>query len=165
MKTGAILAGSTGFIQFIYGSNLGADSSLFWDDVNKYLGIGTVNPEAALEVQGISGGSLRFKTDIEEEAQQYEESRTFTSSDDFVVPDGVSSINVIAVGGGGGAAYCPGSSSYSGAGGGGGGLGYRNNIPVTPGEILQVYVGEGGSGEYFLVRRVVVVEIPHWCVR
>jgi hypothetical protein len=83
---------------------------------------------------------------VETEAQQYEESQTLTSSGTFVVPDGVTSINVIAIGGGGGAAYCAGSSNYSGAGGGGGGLGYRNNIPVTPSEVLQVNVGQGGSG-------------------
>jgi len=146
IETGATPAGSTGHIQFNDNGNLGADSNLFWDNVNKYLGIGTANPGAKLEIQGAEGGSLKFTTDVEVEGQQYEESQTFTSSGTFVVPDGVTSINVIAVGGGGGAAYCAGSSSYSGAGGGGGGLGYRNNISVTPSEVLQVTVGQGGSG-------------------
>lgn len=41
-------------------------------------------------------------------------------------------------GGGGGAGF------YAGGGGGGGGLGYRNNIPVTPGTQYTVVVGSGG---------------------
>ena len=57
------------------------------------------------------------------------------------VPLGVTSINAVAIGGGGGGANGDGA-----AGGGGGGLAWKNNIPVTPGEILTIYVGAGGSG-------------------
>jgi hypothetical protein len=56
LETGATPAGSTGHIQFNDGGNLGADANLFWDNVNKYLGIGTANPGAKLEIQGTSGG-------------------------------------------------------------------------------------------------------------
>jgi hypothetical protein len=52
LESGATPAGSTGYIQFNDAGNLGADSSLFWDNTNKYLGIGTANPGAKLEVNG-----------------------------------------------------------------------------------------------------------------
>jgi len=46
LETGATPAGSTGYIQFNDNGNLGADSNLFWDNTNKYLGIGTASPGA-----------------------------------------------------------------------------------------------------------------------
>jgi hypothetical protein len=51
LETGATPAGSTGYIQFNDADNLGADSNLFWDNVNKYLGIGTTSPGANLDVE------------------------------------------------------------------------------------------------------------------
>ena len=36
----------------------------------------------------------------------------------------------------------------SGGGGGGGGLAHKNDIPVTPGQIITVVVGAGGNGSY-----------------
>ena len=64
----------------------------------------------------------------------------------WVVPAGVTSVSVVAVGGGGGGA----SNIYScctcyAAGGGGGGLGYANNKTVTPGSSIRVVVGAGGT--------------------
>jgi hypothetical protein len=58
----------------------------------------------------------------------------------WTAPAGVTSVSAIAVGGGGsgGAAY------FAGGGGGGGGLGWKNNIPVTPGQSYTVVVGAGG---------------------
>lgn len=58
----------------------------------------------------------------------------------WTAPAGITSVSVIAVGGGGagGAAF------WSGGGGGGGGLGWKNNIPVTPGQSYTVVVGAGG---------------------
>ena len=60
----------------------------------------------------------------------------------WTCPVGVTSVSVVCVGGGGsgGAAY------WAGGGGGGGGLGYKNNIPVTPGQQYTVTVGAGGVG-------------------
>ncbi len=60
----------------------------------------------------------------------------------WVCPEGVYSVSAVAVGGGGsgGAAY------WAGGGGGGGGLGYKNNIPVVPGNSYTVVVGAGGLG-------------------
>jgi hypothetical protein len=57
-------------------------------------------------------------------------------------PIGVTSVHAVAVGGGGagGAAY------WAGGGGGGGGLGWKNNIPIVPGNNYTVVVGAGGVG-------------------
>ena len=64
-------------------------------------------------------------------------------SDDFIVPDGVTSITVKMWGGGGGG----GAGAASAAGGAGGGAGYVTaTYAVTPGETLTIYVGGGGSG-------------------
>ena len=64
------------------------------------------------------------------------------STTSWTVPAGVTRISIITVGGGGsgGAGY------WNGAGGGGGGLCYANNVSVTPGEVLTVVSGRGGSG-------------------
>jgi hypothetical protein len=58
----------------------------------------------------------------------------------WVAPSGVTSVCVVCVGGGGGG----GQSSSGAAGGSGGGLGWKNNIPVTPGQSYTVVVGAGG---------------------
>jgi len=61
---GATPAGSTGYIQFNNAGDLGADSNLFWDNTNKRLGIGTINPNTKLEVAGsltITGSSSYIK--------------------------------------------------------------------------------------------------------
>ena len=61
---------------------------------------------------------------------------------DWVCPAGVKNVSVVCVGGGGGGQLK--TSNSGGHGGGGGGLGWKNNIPVTPGQIYTVVVGEGG---------------------
>lgn len=55
----------------------------------------------------------------------------------FVVPNGVTSISVVAVGGGGSGRY--------GQGGGGGCLGYKNNISVTAGETITCKAARAGN--------------------
>lgn len=69
---------------------------------------------------------------------------TTPGSYSFVVPAGVTSISVVAVGGGAGGRAYSGSNGYD--TGGGGGLRWSNNISVTPGETLSVSVGVGGAG-------------------
>jgi len=56
-------------------------------------------------------------------------------------PEGVTEVSVVAVGGGAGGTY-----AVTAPGGCGGGLGWKNNVPVTPGELYQVVVGSGGGG-------------------
>lgn len=74
-------------------------------------------------------------------------SQTFTTlgSSSFTIPDNVYSISAVAIGGGGGGAG--GLDDDRGPSGGGGGeLRYKNNISVTPGDSITVYVGAGGEG-------------------
>ena len=56
-------------------------------------------------------------------------------------PAGVSSICIVCIGGGGGG----GAALWGGGGGGGGALTYVNDVPVTPGEKIEVYVANGGN--------------------
>ena len=53
----------------------------------------------------------------------------------WTAPEGVTSVCVVCVGAGGG---------YGGTSGGGGGLGWKNNIPVVPGQSYTVVVGREG---------------------
>lgn len=68
---------------------------------------------------------------------------TTTGASTFTVPAGVTSISVVCIGAGGGGTQ--GVGSGSGHGGAGGALAYKNNISVTPGDVLNVSVGVGGS--------------------
>lgn len=61
----------------------------------------------------------------------------------FVVPDDVFFISAVCIGGGG--AGAKGANGAEQPGGGGGGLRWINNLPVTPGESLNVFVGYGGT--------------------
>ncbi|GAA4977436.1 choice-of-anchor D domain-containing protein [Algibacter aquimarinus] len=73
----------------------------------------------------------------------FSQSQTFTSSGTFVVPAGVTSVNVAAWGAGGGGAD---EASNDGGGGGGGG-GFRGGtIAVTPGDNITITIGNGGAG-------------------
>ena len=47
---GGTPAGSSGYIQFNNSGSFGADSNLFWDNTNKYLGLGTLLPKTKLHV-------------------------------------------------------------------------------------------------------------------
>ena len=69
----------------------------------------------------------------------------------WTCPDGVTSVSVICIGGGGAGNHGQGGwdsmflpNIYGGAGGGGGGVGWKNNIIVIPGQVYDVFVGEGG---------------------
>ena len=71
------------------------------------------------------------------------EASTVGATTNFVVPTGVTNINIMAVGGGSGGSV-GGSSSNGGCGGG---LVWTDDVPVTPGETLVVCVGPGGPGQ------------------
>ena len=60
----------------------------------------------------------------------------------WICPAGVTSVSVLAIGGGG----AGGTAVHGGGGGGAGGVGYKNNIPVVPGQKYTVVVGDGGEG-------------------
>jgi hypothetical protein len=68
---------------------------------------------------------------------------TFNSSQNWTVPAGVTSVEVLVVAGGGGGG--PGDNGNSGGGGGGaGGVSYSASTAVTPGASISVTVGTGG---------------------
>jgi hypothetical protein len=58
---GGTPAGSNGYVQFNNSGSFGADSSLFWNNTNKRLGIGTTQPQNKLDVisGNVSGGMNR----------------------------------------------------------------------------------------------------------
>ena len=62
----------------------------------------------------------------------------------WTVPVGVTTITAVCIGGGGGAGGA--GNGYPSAGGGGGGLSFGSTINVTPGDVLYIRVGAGGSG-------------------
>ena len=61
----------------------------------------------------------------------------------WVCPEGVTSVSVVTIGGGGAGYDNPSSPTTLWAAGGGGALGYKNNIPVVPGQSYTVQVGAG----------------------
>jgi hypothetical protein len=71
---------------------------------------------------------------------------TIITSGPWVVPTGVTSIQVEAWGGGGGGGGTASSASKSGGGGSGGCYLKHTSISVTPGETLTITVGAGGPG-------------------
>ena len=75
--------------------------------------------------------------------------KIFTSSTNWVVPNGVTSVQVtvIGAGGGGGGGYWPTTALNANGGGGGGSGGYKTStVSVTPGSTISVKVGIGGKG-------------------
>ena len=55
---GGTPAGSNGYVQFNNSGSFGADSSLFWNNTNKRLGIGTASPQVPLDIAGGAGPRL-----------------------------------------------------------------------------------------------------------
>ena len=72
--------------------------------------------------------------------------KEFTSSTTWIVPEGVTSVDVFCVGGGGSGAGDFGTAKFSGSGGNGGVVTYAENVSVTPGSSIQITVGAGGIG-------------------
>lgn len=62
------------------------------------------------------------------------------------VPAGVTSMSAFVVGGGGGASGCPTIQGYDQSGAGAGGGSAWGTFSVTPGDVLDIQVGAGGSG-------------------
>jgi len=99
-----------------------------------------------------------IQLDISHHVIQTEGIVTFTSSGSWTVPEGISSIDVFAVGGGGGGSG--GNARWDGNenvweksdGSGGGGSGYTQTIKnrlVTSGNIVTINIGAGGTQNYY----------------
>ncbi len=84
---------------------------------------------------------------IENPTSEYGEASWVTPGTySWTCPAGVYYINAVCIGGGaGGRSYNSTSGSFGSVGGAGGGLGWKNNIPVVPGNSYTVVVGEGGA--------------------
>jgi hypothetical protein len=67
----------------------------------------------------------------------------------WTAPAGVTSVSVVAVGGGGNGTLFM-NSGVAKIGGGGGGLGWKNNIPVIPGNSYTVVVGAASQDSFFI---------------
>ncbi len=74
------------------------------------------------------------------------QSEAFTSSDDFVVPAGVTAVWVTLQGAGAGGQGAAAASVNGAAGGGAGELLQGVAIPVTPTDVMPVVIGAGGAG-------------------
>lgn len=100
--------------------------------------------------RGTTYGWSSWSADVSFTTQAAAGQITFSNpgSYSFVIPYGVTSISAIGIGGGGGGGGggLAGNGEMGGGGGGGGALAYVNNIAVTPGETLGIYVGGGGIG-------------------
>jgi len=69
---------------------------------------------------------------------------TLPGTYEWIVPEGVLSVSAVTIGAGSASNVFI--SAGDGWGGAGGGLAWKNNISVSPGEIINVLVGEGGKG-------------------
>ena len=83
--------------------------------------------------------------------ENYGDTKAFSASGTWTVPEGVRAVNIFCVGGGGGGAGAntstgTGSTSRGGGGGGGGYANSGNNRAVTPGQKISYIVGGGGYG-------------------
>ena len=73
----------------------------------------------------------------------------------WTCPENVYDVSVVAIGSGGGTSSIPNGVAGARAGGGGAGLGYKNSIPVVPGQSYTVVVGaavlgDTGNDSYFI---------------
>ena len=71
--------------------------------------------------------------------------QTIKGTQNYTIPTGYNKMDLFAVGGGGGGGDSSNGYGYSGGGGGGGYTRTVKNIAVTPGQILNIIVGAGGS--------------------
>lgn len=113
--------------------------------LDEYYGKNLADGGALPSSGPISLGLFRFRAiAVAPGQQEYTTPGTYT----FTAPPGVTSVCAVCIGGGGGGMYYNNwTSSYTYAmnGGSGGGLGWKNNIPVVPGNTYTVVVGAGGS--------------------
>ena len=88
----------------------------------------------------MSGVQQLLFTDGAQQSETFDALTTPGATTNFVIPVGVTSISVYAVGGGGGSGY----QDSQGAGAGGGTV-WTDGVPVTPGETLIIGVTEASE--------------------
>ena len=146
------ISGTTASVPFTAPTDTGSAAITGYTATSSPGGITSTNTTSPLSVPGLTGGTSYTFTVVATNGagtgpvsavsnsvtaqvigqQAYTTSGTYS----FVVPSGVTSISMVAVG--------PGAQTKcNGQGGGGGALAYTNNTAVTPGETLTVTVGTG----------------------
>ena len=138
--------------QFMYGNN---ETNINFDVANKLIKKGsstgarfdswqnTANlPTGVFGGGSVASGGYIYQVGGSSVSNESNTSISTQGSSSYVVPAGVTTINVKMWGAGGGAA----SGTSASAGGGGGGGGFTSaTLDVTPGETLTLYVGGGGG--------------------
>lgn len=105
-----------------------------------------LTPETA-NIYGLTGDKATYDNALKA-LGGYGTLHTFTTSQIWTVPEGVSQIFVLCVGGGGGGGYGKSDSTKKYGSGGGGGAGYiaSAQLKVKAGEQYSINIGAGGSG-------------------
>lgn len=118
-------------------------SDLSWQEGTETI---TVTVRRIREAQGLEYAALPPQTvTVIDSSTAPAGQRLITTETTFTVPSDITRISVLCIGAGGsGSTYSVWNSRqgqryyYAGGGGGGGGLAYKNNITVTPGEVLYI---------------------------
>jgi hypothetical protein len=114
-----------------------------WEDRRSSSSLGEPVPETAQDFDYTTAKgiwNLNSTTQFSKKPTGQEEYTT-PGTYSWTAPEKVTSICVVCVGAGGG----PAGNTSGASGAGGGGLGWKNNIPVTPGVSYTVVVGAGGT--------------------
>lgn len=90
---------------------------------------------------GSTSASGSDSSPVEDPGRPFQAVYTTPGTYSWTAPEGVTSVCAVCVGGG--------QRGKNNNGGGGGGLGWRNNMPVTPGNSYTVVVGDEGETSYF----------------
>ena len=134
--TGTLSITGTGTSTFSYGATFATAGG--------FVGIGTANPTALLQVNAISstfyGSGGTQVIDIATSGVRYR-IHTFTTSGTFVAPSAASIVEVLVVAGGGGGG------TQRGGGGGAGGMLASSSFQITPSATYSVTVGAGGASD------------------
>lgn len=113
------------------------------DSVDPFAGGFTVNQNANTNIN-VSTGQYIYLAIAGDSYSSPTGEALYTTPGTFswTAPSGVTSVSVVCVGGGGG-------NNADSNSGSGGGLGWKNNIPVTPGQNYTVVVGGASANSYF----------------
>jgi hypothetical protein len=146
---------SDGVMDIYLGNAIGAESITYSAtglpsglSINSSTGqlTGSANPVGynQVTVTASDGSSSITKTIyvVQRSQQLYDSPGTYS----ITLPNYIDKIHVVAVGGGGAGSWGPATPAYTNSGGAGGGLRWIQELPVTGGETLNVYVGSGGVG-------------------
>lgn len=95
-------------------------------------------PTVGSELANWNGGELVFGG----RGVLYTNNTSTSIDQNFIVPAHVGRLHLVAIGAGGSGS----ASSYGGTGGGGGALATLLNVPVMPGDVVNLTIGAGGTG-------------------